>query len=89
MSNIEDDIADVYHALHAALDEVNGELCHLGQYVQSLAERITKIELSVAPLQRAVFARPNDYPKGHASMQTQLDELYDLITKKDRDYGTY
>lgn len=89
MSNIEDDIADVYHALHVALEEVRAELCHLGQYVEALAERLTKIELSVAPIQRAVFACPNDYPTGHASMQTQLDELYYLISKKEHDYGTH
>lgn len=52
MSNIEDDIADVYHALHRALDEVNGQLCQHGQNVESLAERITKIEVIVKRKER-------------------------------------
>lgn len=57
MNNIDDDLVDLYQALHCALDEVNGELSHLGQYIESLAERLTKIEIAVKDHPRASIAK--------------------------------
>lgn len=44
------DVVDYYQELHCSLSEVHGEMCSLGAYLESISERLRKIELFVEDL---------------------------------------